>query len=320
MTDKQPWTERIGHQRDWVWRGWQTRYAYQPCQDDRGLPPIILLHGFGASIEHWRNNIPALSQKHRVYSLDLLGFGASRKVYTTYSIQLWSEQVYDFWRTFINQPVILIGNSIGSLVCLALGDNHPEMVKGLALLSIPDLSIRQEMLPGWLFSSAKFLENALSPPFLLKPLFRLLRRPSLLRLWAGVAYPDQRAINAELIEILGAPALDEGAELAFCALRQSVGLGSFSRPTKDILPRLQMPILLLWGKQDRMVPPQLAPIFARMNPKIELIEMEQAGHCLHDECPQRFNPLILQWLALHFDLPQTRVVYDTMDSDLLCDL
>jgi pimeloyl-ACP methyl ester carboxylesterase len=191
-------------------------------------------------------------------------------------------------------------------------------VQGLALLSLPDLSIRQEMLPSWLIFLTKSLENALSPPLLLKPLFRLLRRPQLLRLWARVAYPNPIAIDEELLEILGGPSYDQGAELAFCALRESVGRSGFSRPAKHILPNLEIPILLLWGKQDRMVPPQLAPIFARMNPKIELIEMEEAGHCLHDECPERFNPLILQWLAFHFQprpLPNNiGTIYDTMEN------
>lgn len=81
-------------------------------------PPLILLHGFGASIEQWRHNISVLSQQHRVYALDLLGFGASRKAYTQYGVNLWREQIYDFWRTFIGVPAILVGNSLGSLVAL----------------------------------------------------------------------------------------------------------------------------------------------------------------------------------------------------------
>jgi pimeloyl-ACP methyl ester carboxylesterase len=299
VSEQPSWLERVGYQRDWVWRGWQTRYAYQPCLADEEGFPLILLHGFGAALEHWRKNIPTLSQYHRVYSLDLLGFGASRKPYTNYNINLWSEQVYDFWSTCINKPVILVGNSIGSLVCLGVAAKYPEIVKGLALLSLPDLAIREKMLPSWLLTLSKSLENALSPSFLLKPLFYLLRRPQLLRLWAQVAYPEGRGIDEELLAILGNPTYDEGAAGAFCALRESVARPDFCPPSVEILPRLTMPILLVWGKQDRMVPPQLAPIFARLNPRIELIELEQAGHCLHDECPERFNPVLLQWLASH---------------------
>ncbi|NER06373.1 MAG: alpha/beta fold hydrolase, partial [Okeania sp. SIO3C4] len=120
------WQKKIGSQRDWVWRGWQIRYTYVRCQDcDETLeghklenPPILLLHGFGASIGHWQHNINVLSQKHTVYALDLVGFGASEKAIANYDASFWVEQVYEFWQTFIQVPVILIGNSTGSLVSL----------------------------------------------------------------------------------------------------------------------------------------------------------------------------------------------------------
>ena len=77
MIESLPWQKRIGHQRDWVWQGQQTRYSFlhPPDRDHAKHPPLILLHGFGAAIEHWRKNIPDLSQNSSVYALDLLGFG-----------------------------------------------------------------------------------------------------------------------------------------------------------------------------------------------------------------------------------------------------
>ena len=56
---------------------------------------------------------------HTVYALDMLGFGASEKASANYSIELWVEQVYDFWKAFIRQPVVLVGNSNGSLISLS---------------------------------------------------------------------------------------------------------------------------------------------------------------------------------------------------------
>ena len=63
---------------------------------------------------------------------------------------------------------------------------------------------------------------------------------------------------------------------------------------------LAIPILLIWGLQDRMVPPLLAPIFAKLNPLIELVELESVGHCPQDECPEKFNPILKDWLTRHF--------------------
>ena len=72
---------------------------------------------------------------------------------------------------------------------------------------------------------------------------------------------------------------------------------SFAQAAKDILPDLDVPILLVWGEQDRMVPVKLAPMFAKMNHRLELIQLPKMGHCPHDENPACFNQILLSWLA-----------------------
>jgi len=300
------WHQRIGNQRDWVWRGWQTRYTYAKAgTGDAAEParryrcqrsPLILLHGFGASIEHWRHNLPILSQQHTVYALDLLGFGASRKANVDYTVPLWVEQVHDFWQTFIRQPVVLVGNSIGSLVCLTLAATYPEMVEGIVMLSLPDVSLRQEMIPPRLQSLVTTIENLVASPPLLRNLFKILRRQPFIKSWAAIAYANKTVITEELLEILSAPAYDEGAEQTFCTLFRAVRQPEFAPPAKEVLPKLNIPILLIWGSQDRMVLPSLAPIFVKLNPNIKLVEIERAGHCPHDECPEQFNRILLDWL------------------------
>ncbi|MCS6815157.1 MAG: hypothetical protein NZ772_16505, partial [Cyanobacteria bacterium] len=89
-------SDPLGHQRDWVWRGWQVRYAFRPAESDDCGVPMLLLHGFGASIGHWQHNVSAFSQHHSVYALDLVGFGASEKSTTTYNTDIWTAQVYEF--------------------------------------------------------------------------------------------------------------------------------------------------------------------------------------------------------------------------------
>ncbi len=298
MTTSPAWTERIGYQRDWVWRGWQIRYSFMPAKNpqDADKPPLILLHGFGAAIEHWRHNIPILSQNNRVYAVDLLGFGGSRKVQVPYTVNLWVEQIHDFWQTFINRPVVLVGNSIGSLVSMALASKYPEMVAGLVMLSLPDVSRRREMIADWLLNIVTPIENFFTSPWLLKPIFYYLRRPQVLKKWTGIAYEDKKAVSDELVQIIAAPTLDEGAAEAFISLAQAVNHPEYCPPAKLILPRLQIPILLCWGKQDPMVPVQLAPGFVSLNTRIKYVEFDRAGHCLQDECPDRFNPILLEWL------------------------
>jgi pimeloyl-ACP methyl ester carboxylesterase len=297
VTKSPPWQERIGYQRDWVWRGWQTRYSFLTAKNNPENPPLILIHGFGAAIEHWRHNIPVLSQDRSVYAVDLLGFGASRKAQVFYTIDLWAEQIHDFWKTLINRPVVLVGNSIGSLVCMAVAAKYPDMAAGLVMLSLPDVSRRQEMIPPWLLNIVTPIEKLFTAPWLLKPIFYYLRRRQVLRKWVGIAYEDKKAITDELIEILANPPLDDGAVEAFISLAQAVNHPEYCLPAKTILPRLEIPILLCWGHQDRMVPVELAAGFVKLNPRIQYVEFDRAGHCLQDECPDRFHPILQQWLT-----------------------
>ena len=290
------WQERIGHQRDWIWRGWQTRYSYLMTNKDIKQTPLILIHGFGACIEHWRNNIPVLSQEYPVYALDLLGFGASRKADTEYSVELWVEQVHDFWLIFIGEPVVLVGNSIGSLVCLGLATTYPEMVKAIAMLSLPDVSIRQEMIPPLIQPLVTSLENLIASPLLITTLLKILRQPSMIKRWAKIAYENHEAVNDELIQILSAPAYDTDASKTLYNLSQGVRKPNFSPVAKQILPQLAIPMLLIWGLQDKMVPPKLASFFASLNDQIKLIQLDSMGHCPHDESPERFNQILLDWL------------------------
>ncbi len=295
MIINQSWQERIGNQRDWVWRGWQTRYSYLKAQDNNNCPPVILVHGFGASIEHWRKNIPEIAQYHTVYAIDLLGFGASRKADTKYSAGLWTEQLHDFWQTFIGTPVILVGNSVGSLVCLNATATYPEMVKGLVMLSLVDASAREDTLSSFRSLVTK-IESVFAFPWLIKSILKIVRRPNSIRRGAEIAYPNKQAITDELVEILSNPAYDGGSEQTFLCLFRSVRKAGFAKPVRDLLPQITAPMLLIWGLQDKVIPPKQARAIASLNPGLKLIELPDAGHCPHDEYPDKFNSLLLKWL------------------------
>ncbi|QDZ39746.1 alpha/beta fold hydrolase [Euhalothece natronophila Z-M001] len=287
---------KLGRQRDWVWRGWQIRYTYLRGKGE-GKPPIVLIHGFGAAIAHWRHNLPILKENHTVYALDLLGFGASRKAFTDYSIELWAEQVYQFWRTVIGVPTIFMGNSLGSLVSLTAVARHPEMGKKLILINLPDVSARSEMLSPPIQKVVSGVESFFAAPWLLRGLFSILKSPKVIRRWAKLAYPQVSALDEELVTILSTPPRDQFAADAFVALARSALSRNFSPSVKALLSNLELPILLLWGEQDKFIPPSLARSFVGINPNLELIMLPNLGHCPHDEAPEQFHEVILPWLA-----------------------
>ncbi|MEM0981611.1 MAG: alpha/beta fold hydrolase, partial [Cyanobacteria bacterium P01_H01_bin.58] len=115
----------------WLWQGHHIEYTVQGT----GLP-LVLVHGFGASIGHWRKNIPVLAEAgYQVHALDLLGFGGSDKPAMPYAVEVWEALLQDYWRSHIGQPAVFVGNSIGGLITLMMLANSPEMAKAGVLLN-----------------------------------------------------------------------------------------------------------------------------------------------------------------------------------------
>jgi pimeloyl-ACP methyl ester carboxylesterase len=292
---------RLGYQRDWVWRGCLVRYTYLRCldPDKTSKTPILFIHGFGAAIGHWRNNLQPISQHHPVYAIDLLGFGASQKGAGSYGTAVWVEQVYDFWRSVIGEPVVLVGNSLGSVVCLGLAAKHPEMVRGITFINLPDFTATgmPEIVKTLAQPIGAIGKRLITFPAFFIPFFRWIRQPQVIKKWVGEAYVDRTPIDAELVDILSRPPYDDGAARALSAMVLSQRQLPPEYTAKGALPRLTIPMMLIWGKGDRMVPPSLAKNILAFNPSIRWVELEKAGHCPHDECPDRVNRLLLDWLA-----------------------
>lgn len=119
----------------WLWRGWPITYQAQGTQ---GLA-VVLIHGFGASLGHWRKTIAPLAQTHRVYALDLIGFGGSAKpspgTEIDYTFETWGQQIADFCREVVGEPAVLVGNSIGCIAVMQAAVDQPEWVRRVALLN-----------------------------------------------------------------------------------------------------------------------------------------------------------------------------------------
>ena len=290
-------TLQIGSQRDWIWRGWRVRYTHtRPALAADGLDtPVLMLHGFGASLGQWHRNLEALGASRSVYALDLLGFGASEKAAVTYGTNLWMAQVYDFWRTWIQRPVFLMGHSLGALVALKLAVTYPEMVRGLVLITLP--AARQELLPNWVNQVAMRVEQLFASPLVLRPLFWTLRRPATIRRVLGAVYHRAESITDELVELFSRPPQDQGAARAFCYLVRSRTEADFSPLTQELIRSLQVPTLMLWGEADRVIPAAWGKQIAPLSPQVQFRVIEDAGHCLYDEEPDQVNQLVLEWIS-----------------------
>ncbi len=301
------------------------RYSFRQAAQPSNKPPILLVHGFGAALGHWRNNIETLSQQHDVYAIDLLGFGNSEKASAPYSPLFWAEQLHDFWQSFVQRPAILIGNSLGSVTCMMAATRFPAMVSAVAWINLPDSSVLGPEMPAQaqkvqksvflLFRPvAKTARYILTSPLIINPLLTAIRPRRFLTYWAKKAYHNPTVVDDELMDVLGLPPYDRGSRQALRAMTRFVANVPSAYRARQALPKLTIPMLLLWGKQDTFVPPMLGPKIAALNPRIRLVELDNAGHCPQDECADVVNQLILDWVQ-ELDCSSSNII-DQSDHSL----
>ncbi|MDJ0618965.1 MAG: alpha/beta fold hydrolase [Calothrix sp. MO_192.B10] len=277
----------------WNWQGYNIQYTVM----GQGKP-LVLIHGFGASIGHWRKNIPVLANAgYRVFAIDLLGFGASEKAPIDYTMEVWVELLRDFWQEYIQEPAIFIGNSIGALLSLMVLAEHPQMSTGGVLInSAGGLSHRPHELNLPLRVVMATFNKLVSHPITGKFIFNSIRRKSQIRRTLYQVYRDRNAVTDELVELLYTPACDPGAREVFASI-----LTAPPGPSPDeLLPKVQHPLLVIWGADDPWTPITGAKIYeqAREDGKnIHIVPIANAGHCPHDEVPHLVNPQIVDWLV-----------------------
>jgi pimeloyl-ACP methyl ester carboxylesterase len=283
---------------NWFWKGFSIRYQ---TAGNKGSA-VVLIHGFGASSDHWRNNISILAATHRVYAIDLLGFGQSAKPSPgqplTYSFETWGAQIIDFCREVVGTPAFLVGNSIGCIAALQAAVMQPDQVKGVAMLncSLRLLHHRKRATLPW--------HRRLSTPLLqamlaYRPIgyffFSQLAKPQVIRKILLQAYHRSEAVTDELVQLLLQPALDQGAADVFLAFTGY----SHGPLAEELLPKLTCPALLIWGALDPWEPVELGRELANFPVVEDFIVLEGVGHCPQDEAPELVNPLLQDWLAQH---------------------
>jgi pimeloyl-ACP methyl ester carboxylesterase len=285
-----------GHQRFWSWRGWRIRYWFHPGPaEPHTEPPLLLIHGFGANLNQWRHNLPALSQVAPVYALDLLGFGDTEKAATLYGAELWAAQVVDFIRSVVCTPVLLIGHSLGALVALTVAHHHSDWVTKLLMVTVPLPASREDLVAGWVSTLALKVESLFSTPLLMRPLFSLVRRPSFLRRALLGIYTIPGRVDEELLNLFALPPQERGAARTLCYLVRSRTDPNFSPSIKGMMASLSIPTLLLWGQQDRVIPVAFAQNLAALSSHLEIQLLPEVGHCLYDEDPDTFNQWVITW-------------------------
>lgn len=266
--------------------------------------PVLLVHGFGASVGHWRKNIPLLAQTHKVYALDLLGFGQSDKPLIAYSIEMWKQLVLDFMHDVIDGPAVLVGNSLGSLICLVACTERPDSIAGLIMLNCAGGMNNKAISDDWRIKLATpvflLIDVLLSRQRIARYLFDRFRSRENLRKVLGRVYRNPAAVDDALIDLIYTPSSMDGALEAFV----SIITGPAGPRPEDHLPNVACPVGILWGSNDPFTPLDgpVGKYFKQLPSKqsnISFLELPGVGHCPHDDRPELVNAEIQAFLAQH---------------------
>ena len=249
----------------------------------RGETPILLLHGFDSSILEFRLLFPLLAAQNETWAVDLLGFGfTQRQKEIQYSPDVIKIHLYEFWRTLINQPIVLVGASMGGATAIDFTLTYPEVVKSLVLINSLG------------YTSAPTFSKYLFPPFDFLAV-EYLRQRQILALNLGSILPN---IEPKILSAIQCAMLHQEMPGWHDAMISYVKTGGYSDLANKIA-QVDKPTLILWGEDDNMLSPGDGEKFQRHIANSRLIKLKNCGHAPQIEQPQITSQQILQFLTQH---------------------
>jgi pimeloyl-ACP methyl ester carboxylesterase len=248
----------------------------------RDAQAIILLHGFGASLDTWEPWARALSARYRVIRFDLPGFGLTGPDPTgDYTDAREIKILADLMDQLGVGRADLIGNSLGGRIVWAFAALHPDRVDRLVLVS-PDGFAS----PGFEYGKAP------KTPLIMQALPYVAPR-GLLKANLAPAYARPEHLSEATLTRYRDMLLAPGVRRAILARTGQVIL----RDPAPILARIQAPTLLLWGEKDGMIPISNAADYLRDLPHATLVRLPNLGHVPFEEDPAGSLPPVERFLA-----------------------
>jgi pyruvate dehydrogenase E2 component (dihydrolipoamide acetyltransferase) len=235
-----------------------------------GGVPIVFIHGFGGDLNNWMFNQPDLAAKQATYALDLPGHGASGKEVKDGSVAGLAKTLHGFLDAVKIDKAHLVGHSLGGAIALALATAHPERVASLTLISSAGLGadVNIGYIEGFIGATGR------------KDI-----KPQLEKLFA-----DPSLVNRDMIdEILKFKRLD-GVEGALKTISGAVFPGGKqSAVLRDKLAQVKVPVQVIFGAKDQIVPPAHA---SGLPGSAKVHTFDNAGHMPHMEAAGEVNRLI----------------------------
>ena len=232
--------------------------------------PLVLLHGFGGDLNNWLFTAPALAGQHVVYALDLPGHGGSTKDVGSGDLDFLAGAVEQFLDSQELGRVHLAGHSLGGLVAASLALAAPERVGSLALVASAGLGeeINREYIEGFIAAERRRE---------LKPVLELL-------------FADPGLVTRQLVDDVLKYKRIDGVDEALRAIAGKLfGQGGQRVVIAGRLPELEVPLLVVWGREDRIIP---AAHTERAPEGAEVHVLDGQGHSPHMEAAGDFNRIV----------------------------
>ena len=252
--------------------------GYRVHYIDRGAgPAIVLIHGFGGQTYSFRNILPILERDHRVIAVDLKGYGYSERdagagLSHTDQVAMLKALLEKLGVTH----AVFVGHSMGGVIVQRFAAAHPEMVDALVLAASG--------------TGEERFNRRLPPAILLRPILPVLARLTAQRLLTA-SYYDKSVLTADVRAEYNRPAHLIGSMNGLLAIMHDA-----AQDVPIDVSRITMPVLLLHGADDRIVPLRASQRIRERLPQARLIVLDRAGHMLLEERPQEAARAILDFL------------------------
>ena len=249
--------------------------------------PVLFVHGISGCWQNWLETLPHFGRGRRAIALDLPGFGASPMPTWDTDIPAYGRLVHDFCEKLGVERGALVGNSMGGFVAAEAVTAAPGRFDRLALVSAA--GILNTWNPERRAAATAFAWKTFGPIFADRSR-EILARPRTRRAVAGwvVRYPER--LRADLLweQMSGGLRCPAFGDALRSLIRHDI---------RDRLGGIEIPTLVAWGFDDRVVPVQAALSFHRRIPGSRLEIFERTGHVPQLERPARFNALLDEFLA-----------------------
>jgi pimeloyl-ACP methyl ester carboxylesterase len=251
-------------------------------------PPLVMVHGLGGCWQNWLEQVPEFSKTHRVIAMDLPGFGASPLPPWEISIPNYGTFLRDFCERLGIEHITLVGNSMGGFIATEVSIAEPDRVDHLVLVSAAGITwARARHEPAAMLGRM----TRATAPLALKFQMTGIKRPGLRhRAFRGV-FPDPNALRRELLWENVVPAVTSPGlvDAMTCLMGYDI---------RHRLEEIDDPTLIVWGRNDRVVPvPAALSYERRIGDNAELHIFDRTGHVPMMERPVRFNRLLSEFLA-----------------------